>query len=59
MSNKVFKTKCDFCQYWTGSSCMVSQNLNYCKDALYEYFQYKKNAGFVTKPIKSKRPWDK
>ena len=50
------KTKCDFCRYWTGQSCMVTPNSFYCKEALAEYNQY-----LTTKsgspPVKSLRKW--
>lgn len=39
-----YKTKCDFCIHFTGSSCMLnldrSKNSFYCRDALAEFYAY-------------------
>lgn len=51
------KTKCDFCRYWTGSSCRVVPNSAYCKEALEEYYQYIR--GNTLPKQKSLRSWDK
>lgn len=53
-----YKTKCNFCRYWSGSSCMTVPNSKYCKEALDEYYQYL-NKNKPQTPIRSKRPWDK
>ena len=52
------KTKCDFCKYWTGRSCMVTPNSYYCREASEELRQHflgrqKQSA------IKSFRKWEK
>ena len=49
------KTKCDFCKYWTGRSCMATPNSHYCKEAIDEYY-----ASFRKQQpkVKSLRPWD-
>ena len=58
MVNKQAKlTKCNFCRYWTGSSCRVVPNSAYCKEALDEYYQYLRG-GKLSKQ-KSLRSWDK
>lgn len=33
-------TKCDFCKYKSGSSCMVTPNSYYCKEAQNEFYAY-------------------
>lgn len=52
------KTKCDFCNYWTGRSCMVTPNSHYCSAAIDEFRRY-----FLNKQkqatVKSFRKWDK
>jgi hypothetical protein len=50
--------KCNFCKYWTGSSCRVTPNSYYCKEAIDEYNQYAKGTQ-PQAPIKSFRKWDK
>ena len=39
-----YKTKCNFCKYFTGRSCMVNidptKNSYYCRDALDEFYRY-------------------
>ena len=32
--------RCDFCKYWSGSSCMVVPNSYYCREANNEYYLY-------------------
>lgn len=34
------KTKCDFCKYWTGRSCMATPNSIYCRDAQNEFYAW-------------------
>ena len=56
------KNKCDFCIYWTGSSCSVTPNSAYCRAASDEYKQYINDFvnGVKSKaPLKSFRKWDK
>ena len=54
------KNKCSFCKYYSGTSCMVTPNSFYCKDANDEYYQYlQKRKGEVPKTTKSLRSWDK
>ena len=31
---------CNFCQYYTGSSCMVRPNSGYCSKAKQEYYAW-------------------
>jgi hypothetical protein len=51
------KNKCSFCRYWSGSSCMVTPNSFYCKEANNEYYQYLNNK--KSAPVqKSLRSWD-
>lgn len=57
MRNKQFKTKCDFCRYWTGRSCRVVPNSAYCREAQDEYYQYIR--GNTLPKQKSLRKWDK
>ena len=56
-----FKTKCDFCKHFTGSSCMTIPNSKYCREALDEYYQYLANlkSNKVQPQARSLRPWDK
>ena len=51
-------SKCDFCNYKTGSGCMVTPNSYYCKKAADEYYQYIRGRQ-QSKPAKSLRSWDK
>ena len=53
------KNKCDFCRYWTGSSCMAKPNSAYCREATDEYYQYIKNKNAKQPAQKSLRSWDK
>lgn len=50
-------TKCNFCTYYTGRSCMVKPSSYYCKAATDEYYQYLH--GNKGQTIKSLKPWDK
>lgn len=52
------KTKCNFCKYYTGTSCMMTPNSRYCKEAAAEFFYSQEHRGVAPK-MKSKRPWDK
>lgn len=52
------KTKCDFCRYWSGRSCMVTPNSAYCRDATDELYRYLREGKMVT-PVKSLRSWDR
>ena len=52
------KTKCSFCKYWSGRSCMVTPNSFYCKEANNEYYLYLNNKN-QAQPQKSLRPWDR
>ena len=60
MANQT-KTKCSFCRYWTGCSCMATPNSHYCKEANDEYYQYlrNKNNNTVIPAQKSLRSWNK
>ena len=51
------KTKCNFCKYWSGSSCMVTPFSAYCKEASDEFYNYLKNNKTST-PVKSLRSWE-
>lgn len=53
------KTKCSFCRYWSGRSCMVTPNSYYCKQANDEYCQYLRLKINTLPTQKSLRPWDK
>jgi hypothetical protein len=59
MINSKSKTKCDFCKYRSNTSCMVTPNSAYCKEANDEYYQYLHNSRTAQPPQKSLRPWDK
>ena len=49
MNSKSTKlTRCSFCRYWSGSSCMVTPSSYYCKDANDEYYQYINNNKYNT-----------
>lgn len=54
-----YKTKCDFCRYWTGKSCMVTPSPVNCREATNEYYQYMQNKTAFAKPQKSLRSWDR
>ena len=59
MNNKI-KTKCAFCKYFSGSSCMAKPNSAYCRDAADEYYQYLRTKNVKPLPVqKSLRSWDK
>ena len=58
MTNKN-KTKCSFCRYFSGSSCMTTPNSHYCKEANDEYYQYLRSKGASQPAQKSLRSWDK
>lgn len=51
------KTKCDFCRFWTGSSCMTTPSPANCKAALDEYYASLRSN--QNQPTKSLRPWDR
>jgi hypothetical protein len=51
------KTKCDFCRFWTGRSCMTTPSPTNCKAALDEYYASLRNN--QNQPTKSLRPWDR
>lgn len=57
-NNNVKFSKCNFCVYWSGRSCMVTPSSYYCKDATNEYYAYIQNKR-VQQPQKSLRSWDK
>ncbi len=52
-------TKCNFCNYATGSGCMVTPNSYYCKKANEEYYQYMQNNKVGQTAQKSLRSWDR
>ena len=52
-------TRCSFCSYWTGSSCMVTPSAFYCRRANDEYYQHLKYKKVSQQPNKSLRPWDR
>lgn len=33
-------TKCDFCKYRTGTTCMAKPDSYYCKEAINEYYAW-------------------
>jgi len=47
------KTKCDFCQYFSGSSCMAKPNSHYCQEALDEFYAYINKNKQYERPVKS------
>lgn len=51
------KSKCNFCKYYSGRSCMVTPNSYYCKEANNEYYQYLQNNKQPAQ--KSLRKWDR
>lgn len=53
------KTKCSFCRYYSGYSCMVTPNSYYCKEANDEYYRFLKNKNTTASAPKSLRSWDK
>ena len=53
------KTKCDFCRYWSGRSCMVTPNSAYCREATDEYYQYIQSKKTSQPAVKSLGSWDK
>ena len=57
MNTKQQYTKCDFCKYKSGRTCMAKPDSHYCKDALNEFYAYlNKNK---QQPTKSLRPWER
>ena len=52
------KTKCDFCRYWTGRSCMATPNSYYCREASDELRQHLQGRQKQV-AIKSFRKWDR
>jgi len=53
-------SKCSFCRYWSGKSCMVTPNSYYCREATAEYYKYLKNKKADNQPApKSFRSWDR
>lgn len=54
------KTKCSFCRYFSGTTCMAKPDSWYCKDALNEFYAWLKtktsNTPQPTRP-KGKYPW--
>ena len=51
-------SKCNFCTYYSGRSCMVTPNSYYCRDANNEYYQQLRNK--ANQPAaKSLRSWDR
>lgn len=59
MANKM-KTKCDFCRYWTGKSCMATPNSAYCREATDEYYKYIRESKPGSQPVqKSLRSWER
>ena len=57
MNIKQQYTKCDFCRYKSGRTCMAKPDSHYCKDALNEFYAWLKNKD--QQPAKSLRPWEK
>lgn len=51
------KTKCDFCRFWTGRSCMTTPSPTNCKAAFEEYYASLRSN--QNQPTKSLRPWDR
>ena len=45
MNIKQQYTKCDFCRYKSGRTCMAKPDSHYCKDALNEFYAWLKNKG--------------
>ena len=56
MNNR--KTKCDFCKYFSGKTCMARPDSNYCTEALNEFYAWLKSSK-PQQPQKSLRPWEK
>ena len=50
-------TKCDFCKYFSGKTCLARPNSQHCTEALNEYYAWLKNN--KQQPTKSLRPWDR
>jgi hypothetical protein len=57
MNNRI--SKCSFCRYWTGCSCMVTPNSRYCKEATDEFYRHFQNIKNTQPAQKSLRSWDK
>lgn len=51
-------TKCSFCKYFSGKTCMAKPDSFYCKEAINEYYAWLKNRQ-PQQPTKSLRPWEK
>ena len=43
MNTKQQYTKCDFCKYRSGRTCMAKPDSYYCKDALNEFYAWLKS----------------
>ena len=50
-------TKCSFCKYFSGTTCMAKPDSFYCKEAINEYWQYINNK--KQPQAKSLRKWDR
>ena len=53
------KTKCDFCKYYSGRSCMATPKSIYCKEAADEYYNDSRNTKVAHQARKSFRSWDR
>lgn len=42
MNTKQQYTKCNFCKYYSGNTCMAKPDSYYCKDALNEFYAWLK-----------------
>ena len=54
-----YKNKCSFCKYFSGSSCMVTPNSYYCREATDEYYRHLKQKQVIQPAQKSLRSWDR
>lgn len=59
VSNKHSKNKCNFCKYFSGTSCVVMPSAYYCREAVNEYYAYLQESSNKKYKQKSLRNWDK
>lgn len=59
MNNNSKHSKCDFCQYFSGSACMVTPNSNYCSQATAEYNQWLLNQKRQQQKKKDRNKYDR
>jgi hypothetical protein len=52
-------TKCAFCRYYSGKTCMAKPDSHYCTEATNEFYAWLKTKQNKPSAQKSLRPWEK